>query len=149
MDPTILSQDVIAKAINNRMQDMATSVREAAVDLIGRFILTRPEVANQYYKMLTERILDTGVSVRKRVIKILRDLCLEVKNFPYIGDACVRIIKCRVLEFFRLLKILMGSWVVLGEIDSQFFVTMVDFKFQKCVIPHEEHNLRPFRMNPF
>ena len=75
------------------MQDMATSVREAAVDLIGRFILTRPEVANQYYKMLTERILDTGVSVRKRVIKILRDLCLEVKDFLYIGNACVRIIK--------------------------------------------------------
>ena len=75
------------------MQDTATSVREAAVDLIGRFILTRPEVANQYYKMLTERILDTGVSVRKRVIKILRDLCLEVNDFPYIGNACVRIIK--------------------------------------------------------
>ena len=72
---------------------MATSVREAAVDLIGRFILTRPEVANQYYKMLTERILDTGVSVRKRVIKILRDLCLEVPDFPYIGNALVRIIK--------------------------------------------------------
>lgn len=93
VDPSILSQDVIAKSIHNRMQDMATSVREAAVDLIGRFILTRPEVANQYYKMLTERILDTGVSVRKRVIKILRDLCLEVKDFPYIGNACVRIIK--------------------------------------------------------
>ena len=93
VDPTILSQDIIAKSIQRRMQDTATSVREAAVDLIGRFILTRPEVANQYYKMLTERILDTGVSVRKRVIKILRDLCLEVKDFPYIGNACVRIIK--------------------------------------------------------
>ena len=27
------------------------------------------------------------------MIKILRDLCLEVKDFPYIGNACVRIIK--------------------------------------------------------
>ena len=62
VDPAILSQEIIAKSIHNRMQDTATSVREAAVDLIGRFILTRPEVANQYYKMLTERILDTGVS---------------------------------------------------------------------------------------
>ena len=34
-----------------------------------------------------------GVSVRKRVIKILRDLCLEVKDFPFIGNACIRIIK--------------------------------------------------------
>merc|ERR1712062_753005 len=57
VDPKILSQDVIAKSIQSRMQDSATSVREAAVDLIGKFILTRPEVANQYYIMLRERIL--------------------------------------------------------------------------------------------
>jgi cohesin loading factor subunit SCC2 len=69
------------------------SVREAAIDLIGKFVLTRPEVANHYYKMLTERILDTGVSVRKRVIKILRDLCLEVEDFPFTANACVRMIK--------------------------------------------------------
>ena len=61
VDPKILSQELIAKSIQRRMQDMATSVREAAVDLIGKFILTRPEVAEQYYKMLTERILDTGM----------------------------------------------------------------------------------------
>ena len=93
VDPNILSKEVVARSIHRRMQDVATSVREAAVDLIGKFILTRPEVANQYYNMLTERILDTGVSVRKRVIKILRDLCLEVKDFPFIGNACIRIIK--------------------------------------------------------
>lgn len=93
VDPNILSKEVVSRSIHRRMQDVATSVREAAVDLIGKFILTRPEVANQYYPMLTERILDTGVSVRKRVIKILRDLCLEVKDFPYIGNACIRIIK--------------------------------------------------------
>ena len=27
------------------------------------------------------------------MIKILRDLCLEVKDFPFIGNACIRIIK--------------------------------------------------------
>ena len=64
VDPKILSQELIAKSIQRRMQDMATSVREAAVDLIGKFILTRPEVAEQYYKMLTERILDTGMVLR-------------------------------------------------------------------------------------
>ena len=60
-------------------------------------IYFRPEVANQYYKMLTERILDTGVSVRKRVIKILRDLCLEVKDFPFIGNACIRLVNILLL----------------------------------------------------
>ena len=72
MDPKILSQELIAKSIQRRMQDMATSVREAAVDLIGKFILTRPEVAEQYYKMLTERILDTGmVSLSKQFLRLV------------------------------------------------------------------------------
>ena len=68
VDPKILSQELIAKSIQRRMQDMATSVREAAVDLIGKFILTRPEVAEQYYKMLTERILDTGLVLHSNLI---------------------------------------------------------------------------------
>ena len=72
VDPKILSQELIAKSIQRRMQDMATSVREAAVDLIGKFILTRPEVAEQYYKMLTERILDTGmVSLSKQFLRLV------------------------------------------------------------------------------
>ena len=50
----------------------------------------RKSSARDYYALCE---VDTGVSVRKRVIKILRDLCLEVKDFPYIGNACVRIIK--------------------------------------------------------
>lgn len=36
---------------------------------------------------------DTGVSVRKRVIKILKDICIEQHDFPKIPDICVRIIR--------------------------------------------------------
>lgn len=36
---------------------------------------------------------DTGVSVRKRVIKILRDICIENPDFPKISDMCVRMIR--------------------------------------------------------
>ena len=79
VDPKILSQELIAKSIQRRMQDMATSVREAAVDLIGKFILTRPEVAEQYYKMLTERILDTGLVSHSNLI------FSEYQNFRGIG----------------------------------------------------------------
>lgn len=37
--------------------DNSTSVREAAVELLGRFVLSRPELIEQYYDMLIERIL--------------------------------------------------------------------------------------------
>ena len=36
---------------------------------------------------------DTGVSVRKRVIRILRDLCHEHPELPQLTDACVKMIR--------------------------------------------------------
>ena len=38
-------------------------------------------------------IQDTGVSVRKRVIKILKDICLEFPGYERIPDICVRMIR--------------------------------------------------------
>lgn len=38
-------------------------------------------------------IQDTGISVRKRVIKILRDICLEQPAFSKITEMCVKMIR--------------------------------------------------------
>ncbi|GIY26683.1 nipped-B-like protein [Caerostris extrusa] len=92
-DPSILSRPDMQKGVHGRLLDHSTSVREAAVDLLGKFILIRPELISQYYEMLTDRILDTGVSVRKRVIKILKDICLEQPDFPKTSEICVKIIR--------------------------------------------------------
>ena len=37
--------------------DSSTNVREAAVDLIGKFIILKPALVDTYYDMLTARIL--------------------------------------------------------------------------------------------
>lgn len=91
-DPSILGRPDMRQGVHGRLLDHSTSVREAAVDLVGKFILVRPELTHKYYDMLTERILDTGVSVRKRVIKILKDVCLEQPSFEKIPEICVKII---------------------------------------------------------
>jgi len=36
---------------------------------------------------------DTGVSVRKRVIKILKDICIEFPDYPRIPAICVKMIR--------------------------------------------------------
>ncbi len=36
---------------------------------------------------------DTGISVRKRVIKIFRDICLEQPEFGRIPEICVKMIR--------------------------------------------------------
>lgn len=45
------------RGVHGRLMDNSTSVREAAVELLGRFVLCRPQLAEQYYDMLIERIL--------------------------------------------------------------------------------------------
>lgn len=68
-------------AVRTAVQDRAVSVREAAVDLIGKYMLSNAAVAEQYYDLISERIRDRGLSVRKRVIRILRDICLQQPNY--------------------------------------------------------------------
>ena len=36
---------------------------------------------------------DTGISVRKRVIKIFRDICIEQPEFEKIPEMCVKMIR--------------------------------------------------------
>uniref|UniRef100_A0A3Q1ETJ2 Nipped-B protein n=1 Tax=Acanthochromis polyacanthus TaxID=80966 RepID=A0A3Q1ETJ2_9TELE len=93
VDPSILARLDMQRGVHGRLMDNSTSVREAAVELLGRFVLSRPELIEQYYDMLIERILDTGISVRKRVIKILRDICLEQPDFHKITEMCVKMIR--------------------------------------------------------
>uniref|UniRef100_A0A8C1E259 Nipped-B protein n=2 Tax=Cyprinus carpio TaxID=7962 RepID=A0A8C1E259_CYPCA len=93
VDPSILARSDMQRGVHGRLMDNSTSVREAAVELLGRFVLSRPQLTEQYYDMLIERILDTGISVRKRVIKILRDICLEQPNFSKITEMCVKMIR--------------------------------------------------------
>lgn len=92
-DPSILSREDMQKGVHAKFVDMSTSVREAAVELIGRFVLNKPGLILQYYDMIIERILDTGISVRKRVIKILRDICINHPDFPKTTEICVKIIR--------------------------------------------------------
>uniref|UniRef100_UPI00358E56D1 nipped-B-like protein isoform X3 n=1 Tax=Myxine glutinosa TaxID=7769 RepID=UPI00358E56D1 len=93
VDPSILARADMQRGVHGRLLDNATSVREAAVDLLGRSVLSRPILTAQYLDMLLERILDTGISVRKRVIKILRDICLDQPECPRITEMCVKMIR--------------------------------------------------------
>jgi len=49
-------QHDMQRAVEIRFRDTSTLVREAAVDVIGRFVLCKPELTLQYYDMICERI---------------------------------------------------------------------------------------------
>ncbi|GAA5903419.1 hypothetical protein JCM8208_001915 [Rhodotorula glutinis] len=73
-DPDLFNQDNIRRSIENRMLDSSPMVRDASIELVGKYVVTRPDLAVQYLPRLGERISDTGLGVRRRVIKLLRVL---------------------------------------------------------------------------
>lgn len=92
-DPTILTRNDIKSCVHVGLTDKSISVREAAIDLIGRYIGNKSSLIVQYYDVLCERSIDTGLSVRKRVVKIFRDLCLTQPDFVRLPEICSRLLR--------------------------------------------------------
>lgn len=57
VDPFVLKRKDMQMGVNQKFLDTAISVREAAVDLVGKFVLSNQELIDQYYDMLSTRIL--------------------------------------------------------------------------------------------
>ncbi|KAG9439816.1 hypothetical protein H6P81_019981 [Aristolochia fimbriata] len=91
-DPETLCEKRVQSAVEGRFCDSAISVREAALELVGRYIASHPDVGLKYFEKVAERIKDTGVSVRKRAIRIIRDMCISNANFSEFTNACIEII---------------------------------------------------------
>lgn len=109
VDPQILLKPKVYACVEANFLHTTISVREASVDLIGKFISHRPELTNHYYKLLSDRILDVGVSVRKRVIKIFRDICLNQPEFESLAEVCVKILR-RIVDEDNIKKLVIETF---------------------------------------
>lgn len=105
VDCEVLMQPQIASTVVHCIQDSSAVVRDAAIELIGKYLINSDsalnfsEITKQYYKVVTDRILDIGINVRKRVIKLLKDIYINTKYEDYINnkeilkDICRKILK--------------------------------------------------------
>ena len=84
-DPALMSNPSVRKEVSRCFHDPAISVREAAIGLVGDYVLQSPHLAVAFHSPLLERLADKGISVRKRVVKIFRDILLS--NPSYGGRA--------------------------------------------------------------
>lgn len=69
------------KGVHSKFVDMSTSVREAAVELIGRFVLNKPELILQYYDMIIERILVSSSHYILVQDMMLNKICCSSQQF--------------------------------------------------------------------
>jgi len=93
VDSSLMSQPKVRAAVARRFQDAAISVREAAITLVGIYVLQVPSLANVFHRPLTLRLSDDGISVRKRAIKIFRDLMLSNPAYSGRADACTQMLQ--------------------------------------------------------
>ncbi|EKM54090.1 uncharacterized protein PHACADRAFT_162472 [Phanerochaete carnosa HHB-10118-sp] len=96
-DPTILGLEDVRRSIESHLLDSSPAVRDAAVELIGKYIVDFPHLASKYYRQIAERIADTGLGVRKRVIKLMKSVYSVTDDRKQQVDICQRII-CRMLD---------------------------------------------------
>jgi len=83
----------VRKAVTNRFSDDAISVREAAVSLVGLYVVHSPAVANAFHQAFMVGLQDDGVSVRKRTIKILQDVLCSNPSYKGRAEACTAMLR--------------------------------------------------------
>jgi cohesin loading factor subunit SCC2 len=82
-DPSLMTSGIIIKAVSSRLTDDSISVREAALSLVGSFVVHTPVVAAAFHASLLGCLGDVGVSVRKRGVKIFQSILIS--NDTYEG----------------------------------------------------------------
>uniref|UniRef100_A0A915PUN3 Nipped-B protein n=1 Tax=Setaria digitata TaxID=48799 RepID=A0A915PUN3_9BILA len=92
-DHAVLKIPEVRKAVQARMMDPNAAVREATIDLIGKYLIAKPEYVPQYYPLLIERIKDSGVAVRKRIIRIMREICEKQPDYEKVPEMLARIVR--------------------------------------------------------
>eukprot|EP01041_Mallomonas_annulata_P001962 gene1962-3810_t len=81
-DPSLSSRKEIRDAVAERFNDVSISVRDESVRLVGSFIMSGYDIGDDYLDGLLVRLRDKGVSVRKAVVNILRDILLHQPTHP-------------------------------------------------------------------
>ena len=86
-------QPAVRDAVSRRFSDESISVREAAVSLVGSFVLQAPMVAETFHMPILARLNEKGVSVCKRTVRILCDVLLSFPNYGGWASACSKMLQ--------------------------------------------------------
>lgn len=78
MDPTILDQGTFfINSIIKCLADTSTQVRDSALGLIAKCLSLRPKLDTMLYERVIVRAQDANLHVRKRAMKMLKDMYLR------------------------------------------------------------------------
>ncbi|MBW0481416.1 hypothetical protein O181_021131 [Austropuccinia psidii MF-1] len=84
-DETVFFKESVRQAIGNRMLDSSPAVRDATIELVGKYVVNRPDLAVAFLPQISARVADKGVSVRRRVVKLLKSIYLILDDDEWIS----------------------------------------------------------------
>ena len=137
-DPDCLSEDMIESAVTEKLYDSSIAVREATVELLGKFITYNSEFSDIYFDNILERLKDKGSSVRKRVIRILKDIVFANPDHERIIQIFCEVVK-RIFDDTEVIRdsvigLFEEFWF--GGVRQDLFILVVKvLKVLKCKEP--------------
>lgn len=93
IDPTLLVSPKIQESVSKRLLDSSPLVRDAVIDLISRFMLSKPEVIDQFHRPICDRLNDDSIQVRKRVIKLSKEMYLKTDKVSIKSQISMKILR--------------------------------------------------------
>lgn len=87
-DTRLLLTPKVNSAISKLLTGNSPLSRDAVIDLLGKYISENSELIQKYYKAICQRSADNSTLVRRRVIKLMKDMyfqCAEVDVRGYIA----------------------------------------------------------------
>ncbi|KAF2103167.1 sister chromatid cohesion protein Mis4 [Rhizodiscina lignyota] len=93
-DASILDRtNMVLNQVLKCTEDRSSLVRDSALDILGKCLSLRPSLEQRVWKRIITRINDTATPVRKRVMKLLKDIYLhndEIDIKSQIADAVLK-----------------------------------------------------------
>ncbi|RLV91915.1 Sister chromatid cohesion protein 2 [Spathaspora sp. JA1] len=85
----LLKSKKIQEELSTRLSDSSPLVRDAVFDFIGKYVHHHPEEADNFCASLCNALYDSGISVRKRAIKLAKELYpMLLKKSNQVEVAC-------------------------------------------------------------
>lgn len=96
IDTRILLIPKVNQSISKLLTSNSSLSRDAVIDLLGTYVSETSELIVKYCKAICDRAGDSSVLVRRRVIKLMKDMylhCLDVEARGYIARSFMKQIK--------------------------------------------------------
>jgi len=92
-DTRLLLMLKVNKCISQLLSGTSPLSRDAVIDLLGKYISESSELIQKYYKAICERAADNSILVRRRVMKLMKELYFQCEETDVRGYISIQFLK--------------------------------------------------------